>query len=187
MLMRQPGGAWCANQLRIDDWCCFGLHEACSRARHPATRQADEPAEQKIVLELLHRPISMRSDRTIEHPEQKRSQQPCRRNRRPAISRIKPVDDHAEVCSTATASAREIAIGLTLVTVPAHAADCRRWPSSTNRDLPCAVPLRLPEQVSTCVAGCAAIRIRCRLELHDFPEYQQNNESQLTTFLRTGL
>jgi hypothetical protein len=73
MLMRQPDGAWSASQLRIDGWCCFGLHEARSRERHPATRQADEPAKQKIVLKPLHRSINMRSEpHRIEHQEQKR-------------------------------------------------------------------------------------------------------------------
>ena len=50
-------------------------------------RQPDEPAEQQIVVELLHQ-LPFRAHR-VEGLQQQRPQQPLRRDRRPAVARVK--------------------------------------------------------------------------------------------------
>src|SRR6516165_1588593 len=71
------------------------LAENCGIPDQVVHRQADEPAEQKIVFELLHQ----QAFRThgIERLEQKRSQQPFRRDRRLALSRIKLAESRRQL------------------------------------------------------------------------------------------
>src|SRR5215467_469480 len=71
------------------------LQKTVASQNHVVHRQADEPAEQKIVFELLHQ----QAFRThgIERLEQKRSQQPFRRDRRPALSRIKLAESRRQL------------------------------------------------------------------------------------------
>jgi hypothetical protein len=50
-------------------------------------RQTDEPAEQQIIVELLHQ-LPFRADR-VERLQRQRPQQPLRWNRRPAVAGVK--------------------------------------------------------------------------------------------------
>ncbi len=52
--------------------------------------QSDEPAEQQVVVELLHQqPLAANR---IEHLQQQRPEQPLRSDRRPALGRIQAVE-----------------------------------------------------------------------------------------------
>lgn len=51
-------------------------------------RQTDEPAQQQVVVELLHQ-LSFRAH-GVERLQQQRLQQPLWRNRRPAMAGVKP-------------------------------------------------------------------------------------------------
>ena len=67
-------------------------------------RQPDEPAEQQVVVELLHQ-LPFRAHR-VERLQQQRSQQPLRRDRRPAFARIQLVERPRQVPSAASTSSR---------------------------------------------------------------------------------
>ena len=70
-------------------------------------RQPDEPAEQQIVVELLHQ-LPFRAHR-VERLQQQRAQQPLRRDRRPSVARIQACSNARDSSPSAASTSSRIA------------------------------------------------------------------------------